>query len=243
MENYAASEWSPIDMLSRAWERALPHLPMLILASVGVFVVQFGVNMVVSVVEGVIVAGASIFAQQRGGDGAQLVVEIIRLVLQIGGSCITFPLTMATTAVLSRLGLSVARGEAPDFGAVSQVFSKIGTLILAGFLTGLAVALGMCFCIIPGIIVGIALQFVVFAVIDTDLGAIGALQYAWNIAKDHLVNLLIFGVDCFFVGVICVCGTCGIGLVVFQPLALVAQGLIYVHLTGRAHDFLPDPMV
>lgn len=243
MENYPAADWSPIDMLQRAWERALPYLIVLVGATFGVFVVQFGVGLVFGLIQGIIVGIAAAVAQERGGQDAELAAQVIRILLDIGKSIITFPLTMFTTGALARLALSVARGEPADLGAFSQAFSKIGSLMFAGLLTGLAVALGLCFCIIPGIIVGIGLQFVVFVVMDTELGAIGSLQYAWAVAKDHLLNLFVFGLLVSLIALVALCGTCGIGLLVFQPVAAVAQALIYVHVSGRTQDFLPDPVV
>ena len=243
MENYASADWSPVDMLQRAWERASPYLILLAGVTFAVYAVQFGVSLVFGLIQGVIVGIASAVAQDRGGQEAEVAAQLVRVLLDIGKSFLTFPLTMFTTGALARLALSVARGEPADLGAFSMAFSKIGSLLLAGLLTGLAVVVGTCCCIIPGIIVGVGLQFVVLVVMDTELGALGAVQYAWAVAKGHLLNLFVFGLFMGLVGLAAFCGTCGLGLVVFQPVALVAQALIYIHVSGRTQDFLPDPVV
>ncbi len=241
MEPYVAAEWSPIEMLQRAWERALPHLPILIGICFATWVVQFGINFAIGMVQGVVVGIATVFADKRGGDGAQALVAGIRLVLQLAATALTLPLSVLVSGALARLGLSVARGEAPDMGVFSVAFSRIGSLLGAFLLMTLAIVVGCCMCFLPGIVVAIGLQFTMMIVMDTDLGAFGALSYAWKLASDHLLNLFVFGLIASFAVFVAFCGTCGLGLIVVAPIVLVAQGLVYVHLSGRSQDFMPDP--
>lgn len=242
-EAYVAPEWSPIDMLQRAWEKALPHLLLLGAVTLAIFVIQFGIGLVFGILEGVVSGIAEAVARDRGGDSAQIVAAMVRLVMSLGRTCITLPITMITTGAMARLALSAARGETPDLGAFSLSLSKFFRILFASFVVGFATLVGMAFCIIPGIIVAIALQFFIFAIMDTELGIIASVQYSWNLTKDHLLNLGIFSLLIMGVALVAVCGTCGLGMVVFQPIALVAQALIYIHLSGRTQDFLPDPEV
>lgn len=240
-EAYAAPEWSPIDLLQRAWDKVLPHLVLMGAVTLAVFVLQFGIGLVFGVIEGVIAGIASSVAVERGGDAAQFAAAMVRLVVSFGRLCITTPITLITTAGLARMGLSVARGEAPDLGAFSTALSKFFRIFVASILVGFAALIGTLFCIIPGLIVGVALQFYMFAVMDTDLGPVDAVRYAWSLSRDHLLNLGVFFLVLIGISLVVTCGTCGIGWIVVQPVVLVAQGLIYVHLSGRSQDFLPDP--
>lgn len=240
-EAYVVPEWSPIDMLQRAWEKVLPHLVLMGAVTLAVFVLQFGIGLVFGVIEGVIAGVASSVADDRGGDNAQLAAAMVRLVVSLGRLCITTPITLITTAGLARMGLSAARGEAPDMGAFSMALSKFFRILLASIMVGFAAGIGTLFCIIPGIIVGIAMQFYLFVVMDTELGPLDAVQYSWSLSRDHLVNLGVFFLVLIGISLVVTCGTCGIGWIVVQPVVLVAQGLIYVHLSGRSQDFLPDP--
>jgi uncharacterized membrane protein len=208
-----------------------------------VFAVQFGIGLVFGIIEGVIAGVASSVAQDRGGDAAQLAAAGVRLVVSLGRLCITTPITLITTAGLARMGLSVARGETPDLGAFSMALSKFFRVLLASILVGFAALVGTLFCIIPGILAAIALQFYMFVLMDTELGPLDAVQYAWSLAKDHMVNLGVFFLVLMGISLVVTCGTCGIGWIIVQPVLLTAQGLIYVHLSGRTQDYLPDPQL
>ncbi len=242
-EAYVAPEWSPMDMLQRAWDRALPHLLLLGGITLAIFVVQFGIGLVFGILEGVVAGVASAVAQDRGGDAAQVVAALVRLVMSLGRLCITLPITMITTGALARLALTTARGDTPDLGAFNLALSKFFRILLASFVVGFATMVGMCFCFIPGLIVALALQFFIFALMDTELGVIASVQYSWNLTRDHLLNLGVLALIMAGIALVAVCGTCGLGLVAVQPIALVAQALVYVHLSGRTQDFLPDPEV
>lgn len=241
--DYVASDWSPIDMAQRAWGAMQPHLVILVGVSFAVLVVQFGISLGFGLVEGVISAAAASMADQRGGDAAQLVAMGVRAVVGIGRMLITLPITMLTTGALARMALTAARGGTPDVGAFSHALSRLFPMILGSFIVGFATVFGFALCILPGIAVALALQFFTLALMDTDLGPIQAVQYSWALARPQLLNLAVFSIG---LGVVCLavaCGTCGLGLLIVQPFALVCQAMLYVHLSGRTEDFLPAPTV
>ncbi len=242
-DDYIASEWSPIDMLQRAWERALPHLVILCVASFAIFVVQTGVGFVFGFIEGIVGAVAEGIAQERGGDAAVYGAIAVKLVMALGRVCVTFPLTMLTTGAIARMGLSAARGEAPDLGAFSVSLSKLLSVIGASLVVAFATGFGFLFLIIPGLLLAFALQFYLLALLDTELGVFGAIQYSWKLTQGHLLNLFVFAILMGVIGLVAFCGTCGLGMIVWQPIAVVAQSLIYIHLSGRTRDFQPDPVL
>lgn len=243
MSETIGAEWSPIDMISKAWERLLPHLLIMVGITFACGVIQTGLGFVLGFVEGIIGAVAQEFAASRGGDEAHLLAAIVRLLLVLGRTCITFPLTMLVAGASTRLALNVARGEAPDLGAFSFALGRLLPLIGASLLLGIGMFFGILALVIPGIILALGTQFYVMVLMDTELGPIDALSYSWRIASAHLLNLLFYGVVIGVIGLVALCGTCGVALLVVQPLALVAHAMIYVHLSGRQQDLLPDPVL
>jgi uncharacterized membrane protein len=242
-DTYFASDWSPTDMLQRAWTALQPHLVILVGVTVAVAVANFGVSMVFGLIEGIISGIAQALADEQGGDAAMAVALGIRLIVTTGRILITLPLTMLTTGALARMALSAARGQTPDLGAFRHGLSRLLPVLFASILVGMATGIGFIFLIIPGLLIAMVLQFFVFILMDTDLGPIDAIQYSWKLAQAHLVNLTVLWLLLGLGGLIALCGTCGLGLLLFQPLALVCQALVYVHLSGRSQDFLPDPAV
>lgn len=241
--SYFASEWSPTDMLQRAWDALQPHLVILVGVTFAVFVAQLGISMVFSVIETIISGVAQAAAEQQGGDSAMLVALAISLVVTLGRMAITLPITMLTTGAMARMALSAARGQTPDLGAFRHGLSRLLPVLLASMMVGLLTGTGLVFLIIPGLLIAMVLQFFVFILMDTELGPVDAMQYSWKLAQNHLLNLTVLWLLLGLGGLIALCATCGLGLLLFQPLALVCQALVYVHLSGRNQDFLPDPAV
>jgi uncharacterized membrane protein len=150
---------------------------------------------------------------------------------------------MLTTGAMARMALSAARGQTPDLGAFRQSLSRLLPVLFASMIVGMLSGVGFLFLIIPGLLIAMVLQFFVFILMDSELGPIDAIQYSWKLAQAHLVNLTVLWLILGFAGLVALCGTCGLGLLLFQPLALVCQALVYVHLSGRYQDYLPDPAV
>lgn len=241
--NYVAGDWSPIDMAQKAWAAMAPHLVILVGVSLAVTVVQFGISFAFGLVEGLISAAAAEMANQRGGDAAQLVAVGVRAVVGLGRMIITLPLTVLTTGALARMALTTARGGTPDLGAFSLSLSRLLPMLAGSLVVGFLTAFGFVFCILPGIVVALALQFFTLALMDTELGPIQAVKYSWALARPQLLNLVVFAIGLGVAALIVTCGTCGLGLLIVQPFGLVCQAMVYVHLSGRTEDFLPAPAV
>ena len=99
--------------------------------------------------------------------------------------------------------------------------------IAIDILVSIATGIGICLCIVPGLIVGVRLQYATNYLLDNpEAGVIEAMKYSWAITKGNFWNLVLFylaGVGLLICGFICCC----IGLFVVVPWLYFADMVIY----------------
>jgi hypothetical protein len=157
--------------------------------------------------------------------GATFVLMLIRgAVGLLGGVCM---------GGLYYLLLKLIRGERAQFADAFAGFSlAFLPLFLAGLVSGLLTALGIMFCILPGIYLGVAWLFAAPLVIDKKLDFWAAMELSRKVVTRHwwvflglvLVNLLVI-----LLGVAAFC----IGAYVAQPVAFGALAYAYEDIFGR----------
>jgi membrane-anchored glycerophosphoryl diester phosphodiesterase (GDPDase) len=74
-------------------------------------------------------------------------------------------------------------------GAFGKALEKLPNLILGFLLYLVAVVLGLCLLIVPGIYVSIRLGFVLYGVIIDDLDAVSALKSSWNLVEGRWLSV------------------------------------------------------
>ncbi|WP_456475864.1 DUF7847 domain-containing protein [Candidatus Pyrohabitans sp.] len=137
-------------------------------------------------------------------------------------------------------GMAIGMGlEALNRGTTSLdrgfdvVSNKLGSLIIAALLVGLAVGAGMLLLIIPGLIIGFFLMFTIVALVVEDLDAISAIKRSYQFVRANIANTFVYAV--LMVGVGMVAGIVGtilgiiplIGPVVLSPIVDgLAAGLV-----------------
>lgn len=106
---------------------------------------------------------------------------------------------------MSRMALAAVRGHEVRIAHIFD-FRRAGTMLGAGFLTTLAVFGALLLLFVPGIIVGIALSFTSLFVVDSELGAVEAMQASWNATRGHRMHLfglfVLIGVANFVVSIV-----------------------------------------
>lgn len=112
----------------------------------------------------------------------------------------------------TKVALLCMDDEPADLGSVLGGFRFLIPFAVASFLFYLAVFLGTCALIIPGLYLGFSLGLYPFLIVDQYMGPIEALKRSWAITRGHLLKLafLVFvlcmvifgGLICFVVGVI-----------------------------------------
>lgn len=104
-------------------------------------------------------------------------------------------------------------------------YSRFLSFFIATFLAGLAAFLGLLLLIIPGIVVGIRLQFAGYFVAEGE-GPINALKKSWALTQGSVWNLFLLNL---LLGLINLLGllVLVVGLLVTYPLSLVAQAHVF----------------
>jgi uncharacterized membrane protein len=106
------------------------------------------------------------------------------------------------------------------------------SILGAQLLTFMAVALGMVFLIVPGVILALGLSMTTLCIVDKNLGAIDAMKESWRITTGHKGGLFVYGLLAFaliLAGVLACC----LGTLVAGPIAAIGYAYIYLRLTGQ----------
>lgn len=108
-------------------------------------------------------------------------------------------------------------GEEPQFSAYGQQARKIITFFVAYLFMSIIIIFGFCLFIIPGIYLGLRLQFFMAFIVEEDAGIIESLKRSWEITRGQVMSLfwlMLAMIGFFLLGVILL----GIGVFVAIPL-------------------------
>jgi uncharacterized membrane protein len=203
----SGASFSVGDAISYGWTAYWRNVgPMVLIA-----LVIFGVNVVIAILSNVTDS------------------TIGRIILQI----ISFVIGMILAMGLIRASLAVCRGETPE---VSMLFETEGLwpYVLAAIIFGLAVALGLVLCIVPGVFLLVIWQFFgYFIVEEPSTGATDALRRSSEMTKGHRWELLGLIVLLFLINVAGLLA-CGVGLLFTYGITAIAVAYAYKTLSGQA---------
>ncbi len=152
---------------------------------------------------------------------------ILRFTWNIVTTVVSFILAMG----LIRASLAVVDGRTPEVGMLFRSEGFVPYLV-ASILVGLAVGIGLIFCIIPGLILAFLFAFYGYGIVDgrTEDG-IESMKISWNLVSSNVGALLLLFVLVILInlgGVL----LCGIGLLFTYPLTAIAVAYAWRTLTG-----------
>lgn len=149
----------------------------------------------------------------------------------VGGGVALLTLPLFVVGFLRGI-LAVNRGEEFQLSIITGAVRELPTILGIMLLTGLAVWIGMMLCVIPGLVLGIGLQFALTIYADRKLGVVECLQESWELAKSNLLMLFVyFFVAGLIVGVIQYIPI--VGMLVAMPLHMMMNIAAYLGLTGQ----------
>lgn len=127
---------------------------------------------------------------------------------------------------LVKIALKFYDHKKADFADLYDHYPLFLNYFLGSVLTGFIVMIGLILLIIPGIIFSIRLQFVSYLIIDRNLGPVEAVKKSWNMTKNHIWDLFLFGL---VIGLVNVLGflALGIGLLWTIPTTSLATAFVY----------------
>ncbi len=151
---------------------------------------------------------------------ASLLISLIALAVGIG---------------VIKISLLLAKGEKPEYKELYSNFqcfwNYVGTYILYMLLVGV----GFIFFILPGIYLLIKYAFVLYVVIDKNVGPFEAFRIAGELTKGHwwdVFGLALISIGILILGVI----AAFIGLLWAYPVVLIASAIFYNQLSEHNHS-------
>ena len=114
-----------------------------------------------------------------------------------------------------------------NFNLLFKGFERFGDTLVAGLLYSLAVGLGICLLIVPGIIVACGLSMTFYIMVDDqNVSGIDALQRSWILMQGHKWDFFCLQLR-FFGWILLSILTCGIGFILLQPYMVAANQNFY----------------
>ncbi|OCW94019.1 hypothetical protein A9168_09150 [Macellibacteroides sp. HH-ZS] len=111
-------------------------------------------------------------------------------------------------------------GDEPQFSAYGQQARKILTYFIANLLLVIIVGIGLCLLILPGIYLGVRLQYFTAVIVEDNGGIISSMKRSWEITKGNFWPLFLLGLTYFGIAIL--------GILIFVVGIFVAYPLIYM---------------
>lgn len=111
-------------------------------------------------------------------------------------------------------------GIEPQFSAYGQQARKIVTTLIASIIMTIVITIGICLFIIPGIYLGLRLQFFTIFIVEENSGIIESLKRSWEITEGQAMPLFILALVAILVSMV--------GIILFIVGIYVAIPLIYM---------------
>ena len=129
--------------------------------------------------------------------------------------------------------LRLIRNENLGYGRLFDGYKDFLRIFIAGFLTELAIVIGLLLLIVPGIIIGSGLVMTSFILKDNpEIGSIDAMKKSWELTDGHKANLVWLFLS--FIGWMILAGlTLGIGMLFLYPYMQTALAHCYEDLKAE----------
>lgn len=149
------------------------------------------------------------------------------------GSLAQFIITSALGLGLVKMTLKLADKEPVEFSEMFNHFSLVFNMLVAQLLAYIAVVIGLCLLVVPGIIIMIKLQFFAYFIVQEGCGPIESLQKSWEMTKGVKFQLFLFDMVLYLMnilGMLCF----GVGIFVTGVISLAAAAYVFRKLEGTA---------
>ena len=129
--------------------------------------------------------------------------------------------------------LQTLDGEEPQFSAYGQVSRKLIIFLIAYLIMAIIITIGTALLIVPGIYLGLRLQFFYAFIVDENAGVIDSFKRSWNLTKGYTLKLFVL----FLISLlICIIGHIAllVGIFVAIPFLVLMYCYTYRKLTAPA---------
>lgn len=160
-------------------------------------------------------------------------IQLLNGLVQATSSVVNLCVGSYIAGGIVSFALKVARGQPVEFGDVFSGGKYFGRMFVAALCAFIAVLLGCCLLLVPGLIVALGISQYSYLVVDQNLGGIDALKKSWEMTNGHRMNLFVFGLLAFLVVlagyIACIIGA----LLVSVPVLTIAAAYIYLSIKGE----------
>lgn len=111
--------------------------------------------------------------------------------------------------------------------------AAVGRYLAAGFLSTLAIVLGLVLLVVPGVIISIRLSLAGFYVLEKNEGAVQAMKSSWEATAGNAWNLFLFYVALVGLTIIA-CIPFFLGLLIALPVFGLAHAYVYRQLAHKS---------
>jgi uncharacterized membrane protein len=170
-----------------------------------------------------------------GGLGFMMQYESLQTVALVGFFVVyllAIPVILVPYLGSVRIFVSLARGRPASLGMLVGEAGRLPAALVTAVLISVVTSVGALFCFLPGVVLGLCLQYTLYTLVDQRTGPIRSIVLTWNLTFPYLLPLLLLDLALGVAGVALSCVTCGLGSVVVAPFSLLAKAVAYHSLLG-----------
>ncbi len=210
----------PSGAVSIAWELFKLNFIVLIGAIVTQFALNFGITIVSSVIQMVIL--------QATGDPNTPALPLINGVFGIINQVVQIWIGIG----LLLLNLSVARGQKAELSLLFTGGPYLLSYIGLSILFGIGMTIGLILLIVPGIYFALTYWSTFYFLVDRNCGVFEAFRLAGEHAKGNRANAFIMGLISMGLSLLGLLA-CGVGLIVAAPVVGLMFTICYLQMSGQ----------
>ncbi len=164
-------------------------------------------------------------------------IEIAASFTYIGTLIVTGPLLCGYYYII----LNKIRGGKFNIGDLAKGFNFFVPALLALLLIAILTAIGLIFCIVPGLIIGAMYQFTFPLIVEKKLGLWEAMEESRKIIWPHIFQFMIFII---VLGLIDILGVllCCIGTLITTPILFCSMAYAYKDMVGFTEQSMPNTL-
>lgn len=217
--------------LSYGWVKFTENLNQILLAVLVLFVVYVAAGAIAFGFVALLTSDESCSIDSAGTltceDGSGYVWRTIVSALAIG---LLYVVGQVVGAGIIRGALGITEGRPFQVAEMFRI-ERLGPVIVASLMVGIATSIGYALFYLPGIVIAFVTSYTLFFVIDQRCSPIEAIQASYELVKNNLAHTIVWYV---VGGLIAVAGViiCFVGLLVTIPVVLIGTAYTYKTLRG-----------
>ena len=179
------------------------------------------------------IRGGIVGALTASGSPDPMVLAVVNGVGGLLNSVVSIVMQAYIMGGVVQFALRVARGDKPEFGVVFSGGRFFGPMLGATFLSSFGFLFGFMACIVPGVI--LLAGWIVYSafIVDKGLGAIESLKASWQATTPYRMNIIVYVLLSFLIGIAGGLACCIGALLVSYPLLMIGNAYLYLKLTGE----------